>query len=381
MKATFRVATQDGVSSQDFTVDVPDPAIVIPNGPNARTWESIYKPGNTIHDVVLAASKLGPQIDLILPADQLRVQGFKYGTGGSYGWIGQANVDLYGHGPTKTQIIIDPMTSTSKALVPTAKGTTNPIYLVRQIGRTGNRWRGFSLQGTDQGHPYGLWMLNAFTNAIFEDVSWSGSFGYDAEPPGETFGGNCFIGTGFKGYRLKGSGRDEKGNIVGASPFGTNGKNDGTQQLTGVYLEDCEFSDTVTSMPTFYETRDVTTVRMNVHGIPYRGINHERVYGTVVHDHPNIQIGSGQGAMHIHFKNDRQAGASFRVTEPTWSGGHPGSAGFLNVECPPLYGSATNLQKITDMTVIKNGSPMTVADTKSGGVAGKDPAKTFAWYH
>lgn len=125
---------------------------------------------------------------------------------------------LLGSGSTYTTIRMKASTSTAAALVPTASGTTNPLYLLRSTNTTsGVKYDGFHLQGTTQGHLYNGLRVSSQVSPILSNMKVSAIPGNSAINPGETFHinlANCSSVTASK-VVIDGAG-------IGASGFGAN---------------------------------------------------------------------------------------------------------------------------------------------------------------
>jgi hypothetical protein len=127
-------------------------------------------------------------------------------------------VALTGHGRHgETTFRIAPHSSTKKKAVPTKKGTTNPLYLMKFLGGKNRRIEKFSLEGTPQGHLYNGLRVDRSTSPLLSELRIAGIPGNSDINPGETFLLNVYrcSGVAVRDTELDGSG-------IGASGLGLN---------------------------------------------------------------------------------------------------------------------------------------------------------------
>ncbi len=258
-------------------------------------------------------------------------------------------------------------------------------------GRNGqNVNAGWTLAGTDQlpilhaqsavTHPANTsgFMLYYGRDAVFQNMKFMGFQGDWNSPPGETFQLNLFKDINTKMYGVEVDGHNLAGAIVGGSPVGMNNS-------TNAEYHDCYFHDAYVSAPTasFAGTWDEAksssgwkTFNCRFHrnanwnvftrdGYSYgtggkrmAGINHENVYGTIVHDHPNFITANATlfwDNGHMAFSHHLYDNPDITIIEPTWDRLHADTSGaFVVGGFGPLYGGEVDQQK-TPPKVTKNG--------------------------
>ena len=273
-----------------------------------------------------------------------------------------------GKGIGKTIITMRPFSSTQSP--PTAKGTTNPLRLLRTASGTGGRFGGFTLQGTPQGKPtqhmYGGLMIAGQKGATVSDVLIRAIPGNAGGPPGETFGASDFKCTGITWTRVEVDGRDASGTMTkppdGSSRVGASGL--AANSSVDVEWDDCYIHDHYYGMPTAWDT--VGFITRNLRSIGnWRGINHERVTGVVEHHNPTLVLApgdSGRNALHhLSFNNDIADCPTISVFAPVWSGGHPAAGGALCVSIAANYAGGKQKQTSVPKFFNADGTPMFVA--------------------
>jgi hypothetical protein len=301
-----------------------------------------------------------------------------------------------------TSYVIDPMTSTKAAQVPSqsVNGSTNPFALLRlgpnnSSGGTQVVIDGLTLTGTVQprsaanptkaGHNYhGLkvhWGRKAqVLNSKFVAASWAD---YNS-PPGETFQimGLHDVDTYISNVEV--DGRTPDGTRVGGSPAGFN-------HSTRPVIEDSYFHHSLVSSLTYSTagatpstanaTSSPTTRRVRIEhnantkmasGYRFTGINHEHVFGTITHELPKIIIDWTEWtAAHMFFGTWLTSAKIIITVNPAEiSGGHPNNMGCLTLAIPKLMNGKTNTQKLTDVTVRDNTGktlkPYVITQAQSG---------------
>lgn len=236
-----------------------------------------------------------------------------------------------GAGVGSTVIRMTPYTSTKRSLVPTAKGTSNPLYLMALNGSP--VVSGFTLQGTSQGHLYsGLKIQNA-SSARVSNVKVAAIPGSGYVPPGETFALNDQRSNGsvYSDVEIDGAG-------VTSTAFGTNSS-------TNVTVNRGYFHDSPGSAgAAFWQTKgiainDVRSVRNRT------GLNFERCSGTITVRRPSLQNISNQD---IYIGSD-WSNSTINIHDPSYSGTH------LRIRVPAVYHGVTNRQLRSSVHVYVNG--------------------------
>lgn len=219
---------------------------------------------------------------------------------------------LLGSGKTATVFQMRANSSTQAGQVPPqssfTSGGTNPLYLMR--GDNGVVLSGFTLAGTPQGHLYGGLQLYYANGSQVSDVLVKGIPGDDSANPGETFSINLFRAAGAHLDRLEIDGRDANGTKVGASGLGINFGSGAV--VTDLYAHDLAYGHGVAS----YTTDSPTFVRPVVTG-GQRGLNFERVTGTVKITQPNL---TGQAEVPIAIASDTGS-ATYEISDPVLAAG------------------------------------------------------------
>lgn len=173
-----------------------------------------------------------------LPAGVIHLRDFK-ADGGLYGRLNPTGQGLTGagRGSTGTVFRLDPKSSTRKRKVPTKKGTTNPLYVVKLQGGTNVRVADFAVEGTPQGHLFNGLRIDRVKNLHASGLRVAGIPGNSDINPGETFLLNIYRGTNvdLHDVELDGAG-------IGSSGLGLNTCS-GTllvERLTGHDLKKCK---------------------------------------------------------------------------------------------------------------------------------------------
>lgn len=278
-----------------------------------------------------------------------------------------------GRGISTTLIRMRPFTSTKTA--PTAKGTTNPLRLLRTAAGSSAKIAGFTLAGTPQGNPqhmYGGLMVASQSGAQISDILVRAIPGNAGGPPGETFGVADYKCDGATFTRVEVDGRDASGTMTkapdGSARVGASGM--ACNSSRNIVWTDCYVHDHYYGMPTCWDT--VGFVTRNFRSANnWRGINHERASGVIEHHNPQLllsPVDSNRNAlMHFSFNSDVADCPTISVFAPVWSGGAPQAHGALCVTIGANY--AGWKQKQTSIPTFYNadGSLMTIAEAGTAG--------------
>lgn len=243
-----------------------------------------------------------------------------------------------GAGAGATVLEMTPDTSTAASSIPARFPASNPLSLMRAAGPT-VRLSGFSLLGTDQGHPYNGLRVERAAGARVSDVCVAGVPGTDRQPPGETFGisDNLTTGSVYRRVTVDGRGRGAAGLGVSVS--------------SGVTVLDSRFvGNRYSSGATFWEVRDATLRDVTATGNGLAGLNFERVSGTVRIDRPVL---GGDAGGDLRIASD-EGSARYVITDPVLSGD-----GLLTIAMPPTYYGHPNLQRTSDIEVMVHGRDRT----------------------
>lgn len=174
-----------------------------------------------------------------------------------YGLLFWTNVyGVRGSGSKNTVFQMKPNTSTAKAKVPAqpdknkTDGSTNQLYFLRGGGNGDATPRptvysGFTIQGTPQGHMYNGMISYQERGGSIDDVVIKGVPGDSSVNPGETFSLNLFRTNDKKVTNLEIDGRDQSGNIVGASGIGLNFANN--FDISDSYIHHSNFGAGITA--------------------------------------------------------------------------------------------------------------------------------------
>lgn len=242
---------------------------------------------------------------------------------------------LTGAGRSSSVVQMNAYSSTRRSSVPTAVGSSNPLYLLQASGSP--RLANFTLKGTSQGHLYnGLQMLRT-SNATVSNVKIVAIPGSGHVPPGETFAVNDYRTTGSKYSDLEVDGAG-----VGASAFAAN-------MSSGVSITRGYFHDNVNSAGvTLYRSNGATLT--DIRSINnHMGLNFEQNTGTINVVRPNLQIPSKNGGFDL-FVGGFTTRARINIYDPVLPSGKK-----LRILLKPTYGSGPNSQKRSDVHVYVNG--------------------------
>ncbi len=316
--------------------------------------------------------------------------------------------------PSRAIIRFKEMSSTQASAVPpqtdgdaNGDGTSNPLTLMR-LGPCNSstvaavHCHGWTLAGTDQpdgpnGEPHNYSGLTDYygTNSTYNCMKIMGVPGDWNSPPGETFQFASYHATGSTYEYMEVDGYNEAGRQVGGG-VGNNASND-------VTFKNCNFHDAyVSGGPIFSGAggpngtmcRDVKSINVrsynnanhivpNPGGKNFGGLNHEGVYGSVLHDHPEIFL-DNQAVLqnrHVFIGNTQVDCPDFVINEPEWHPelGYPAATnGAFTVGVPVNYAGTTNKQT-TYPTVIKNGVTLqpVLRAPGAGWPSGVNPATQY----
>jgi hypothetical protein len=240
--------------------------------------------------------------------------------------------DLVGAGRDRTVLEMKAHSSSRAGNVPTAKGTTNQLSLIKISGA--RTVRDFTLQGTDQGHLYnGLRIANS-KGAQISNVRVVAVPGNKDVPPGETFGINDGRTTSSHYSNI-----DIDGKHVSASNFAANSSND-------VVIDDSSFRDAGYSHgAAFWQTHDITVRDTSATGNHRAGFNFERVSGTV----NMIRTTTKDNALADYRIASDQGSAVYNIVDPVFSGPK------LRIMIEKTVFGVPETQKRSDIHVIING--------------------------
>jgi hypothetical protein len=237
---------------------------------------------------------------------------------------------LSGTSASGTVVQLNQYSSTRAGVVPTAKGTSNPLYLMSAGGSP--RLSNFTLQGTPQGHLYNGLKLSNTSNAVISNVKVAAIPGAGYNPPQETFAINDQRSTGsrYSNVTVDGAG-------VGAVGIGANSS-------SNISVSNSSFNNNKYSAGVaFWQTKNITLT--NVSSKNNRtGLNFERCSGTITISSPTILNESNQD---LYIGSD-QASAKITITNPTYSG-------HLRIRVPAVYRGVANRQHKSDIRVLVNG--------------------------
>jgi hypothetical protein len=239
---------------------------------------------------------------------------------------------LVGAGIGRTVLEMPARTSRSGDDVPTRRGSTNQLSVLKVTGSP--VLAGFTLQGTDQGHLYNGLRVHRTTDARISDVRVAQIPGDDDLPPGETFAINDYRTAGSVYRRIEVDGRG-----VGASGFATNSSTD-------VTVEGGSFHDErVAHGATFWQTDTVRLVDVRAERNAGAGLNFERDTGLVTIVRPVLD---GNAVADLRIASDTGR-ARFRIVDPVLRHGR------LTVDLPAAYNGVPNRQQRGDVQVLVHG--------------------------
>lgn len=276
---------------------------------------------------------------------------------------------------------IAPMSSTKAAAVPSGNGSTNPFSLLR-IGPNGSQSGvqtvidGLTLTGTTQpwsaanpakaGHNYHGLTVYWGRKAIIRNSTFIASAWGDANsPPGETFQIMGYRDTDTLISNVEVDGRTADGARVGGSPMGFNGSTRPVIENSYLHhslVSSLTFSTAGGTPSTANATSNPTTRRIRIEhnantkmatGYRFTGINHEHVFGDIMHFMPSIQIDWAEWtASHMFFGTWLSSAKIHIVVDPlSISGGHPNNRGALTLAIPRVFNGRPNQQLLSDVVV------------------------------
>jgi hypothetical protein len=240
---------------------------------------------------------------------------------------------IIGAGTRATAFRMVPRSSTAAGAIPTEFPQSNRLSLMRVTGPS-PRLSGFSLLGSEQGHPYNGLLVERTTGARITDLCVAGVPGADHQPPGETFGIADYRTVGSVYRRVQVDGRH-----VGAAGFGANVSRDLT------VIDSRFFDNRYSAGATFWEVDGITLRNVASVGNGLIGLNFERVGGQVHLVHC-VTRGNGDGDLRI---TSDFSSAQYTIEDPVTADGH------LTVVLPPTYLGRPNLQRRADVRVLVHG--------------------------
>lgn len=244
---------------------------------------------------------------------------------------------LLGSGVGRTVFSMRSRTSTHARSIPTGKLQSNPLALLRVSGAT-TRLSGFTLQGTNQGHPYNGLVVDRIAKPRVSDVQVRDVPGTSSAPPGETFGLDDQHTSGAVYTRV-----EVDGDGIGAALFGSNGSRN-------VTVCDSRFHDSGHSFGVaFWHVRNIRLTDVISTGNHRAGLSFERVSGTVTITRP-VLTGNGEADMRIA---SDQGSATYRIVDPVFTGK------YFTVMLPPTYYSHPERQKRSQVHLIIHGKDVT----------------------
>lgn len=358
-----------------------------PTGTGYVAWETLWAAGDDLRSV-LAKVRNGDV--LTLPAGTYEFRDFNDG-GTNYGVsIPAACGGLWGSGTgldgnPATIFQMTPNTSTKASSVPTAAGTTNPLFLMRS-GSDGTIFKKFQLKGTQQGHLYnGLRLSGTSANPITGTVD--GVYCNGCNPgnasvnPGETF---AFSTNHTDGVQILNSFFD--GRDVGAGYCSTL---IGHNSSTNTYLQDTTVQYAWYGAGiTHWQTTNIHSVRLVSQyngwgGTGGHAINHENTGGTILHESPTLIIDLAHAhGKHFTINTATDSGypnnPNISLTNVTHDAGPSTYNGALYFQIGDTFLGSPNPQ--TSMpAVTKNGVSLVALDSSVGGTA--NPARNMVRAH
>lgn len=417
MGALHRWTLQNGVLKRRGGLLNPTPVPtfpepVIPNGTTIVNYTDLAQPGDTLAG---ALRRLTTPTAVRMPAGLFEIIDFSYSL---YGVLATNCLGLLGAGVDKTVIQIRPGSSTHVSDVPVqGSGTTNQLSLIR-LSKDHIVTRDLTISGTDQPvdphtgvpHLYNGFVHYMTTGSQFYNVKVTGIPGDWNSPPGETFAINCYKDTdtvltysevdGFQylytnSFNPDGTLQRTKGRRVGGSPCGCNNSHNNTDRGANYHdslVSGRTFSFSGTSSSMGAATIGVTTKNMRIDrnanwtlasGKKFSGVNHENVYGTVLHDHVDIRMQdvSRWDQVHMTFNSKLGDNADITINEPTWYESYPKFNGMFSIKTSPnTYAGAPQTQ-LTPPVVVKNGIQLTPVQVTSApaNTLTYDPAHYYVW--
>lgn len=248
------------------------------------------------------------------------------------GVVGPDAAGLVGAGAERTVLQVAPRSSTSAADIPTTYPATNQLDVLRVTGGA-SLLRGFTVQGTDQGHPYNGLRVDRVQDLRASDLRVIGIPGDDKQPPGETFGIDDFRTTGSQWSHVVVDGRG-----VGASGFGVNSSTD-------IRICDTVSTNNAHAMGfAFWQTSGITLVDCRATDNGFSGFNFERVSGTTTLVRP-VATGDRYG---MRIATDGASGR-YTIIDPQLTDGR------WAVTLPKQWNGTANRQLRSDITLIVGG--------------------------
>jgi hypothetical protein len=237
---------------------------------------------------------------------------------------------LTGAGPSSTVLQMNAHSSTYGHSVPTASGTSNPLYLMAGTG--GVKLSNFWLKGTAQGHIYNGIKISRGSSASITNVKITGVPGSGYNPPQETATINDQNGSNDSF-----SGITEDGQNLAALGFASN-------SASNVKVSNSSFvNNRYSAGAAFWQTKNITLSKVVSKG-NRTGLNFERCSGTITISSPTILNESNQD---LYIGSD-QGSAKITITNPTYSG-------HLRIRVPATYRGGANKQHKSDIHVLVNG--------------------------
>ena len=246
--------------------------------------------------------------------------------------VGIGSGGLVGAGIGRTTLRLAPHSSSRRREVPTAFPETNQLNVLRVV-RSATVLRGFTLQGTRQGHLYNGLRVERVRGLRADHVRVLAVPGDEHQPPGETFGINDYGSVGSRWSHIRVDGRG-----VGASGFGVNSARD-------IRICDAVSKNNPSGMGfALWQSSGIALVDCVATGNGFAGFNFERVTGTVTMTRPRAT----GNRYDMRIANDRGS-ARYRIVDPhlhhgTWT-----------VWLPKRWYGTTNRQRRSDITVIVDG--------------------------
>lgn len=347
-------------------------------------YTDLYRAGDTVNQ---ALNRLTTDRVVELPNGfDGTIDGFG-GHPNGYGIFAPNVLGFVAESRSQARFYLMPMSSTAeqRAKIPSqAQGGSNPLTIIRVgMGRGKNLLAQLTIEGTDQAPleindnmPHNYSGFNAFqwTDGLVQDVLLKGaSAGNYHFPPGETFAMNDYKGTRTTYRALEVDGVTSAGRRGGGSPLGGNNSID-------IVLEYCNLHDSLVSGLTFSytgsytnassATRGVTTRHCrvwdnanwsNVTGRRFGALNHENVYGPILHEYLNIHMANlyNWNSGHIAFAHWFEDVPDIIIREPNWNNQSAArNNGMFTVAIPTNFNGQPNKQT-TVPKVIKNGVELT----------------------
>lgn len=313
-----------------------------PSGPGYVRYEDLAAPGDGLREVL---AKVTNQDILTLPVGTFEFDNFAQGGAAAGLRIGNdADINrvggIIGSG---RGTILRMVAGSSDKTPPTAAGTTNPYYLVHFWKQDRAVFANLTLEGTEQGHPYGGLRFSYCKSVEWHHVYFKGCWpGYSNFPPGETFGVNCYYSPNHYGHDNEYDGR-LNGVRACASPYGSN-------TTENAYLRREYAHDGFAGMFTWWETTNIFTVDVRHEDMAFQGnprngqgLNHEKVGGVIRHIRPKLKINRESGNTGLHISLNNSTGAA-------------GSPSFGDATDVAIYDIEHDLARNTNGTLLNNGA-------------------------